>query len=368
MSLVTRYHGFTLQPTFVEHGPSSPVSLALDDARLTLWVGEPANVWQTPLSEIHHLEVVVGRRLVIRFTVAGVRYQLRARRRFEHDALIDLMRTNGARVVRATRARAAASASVAMVVLIASGASIIALISSSTVPTRSELAAQNVQRTDLPAGFDATSTSVLGALTGPANQVTTDTTPPPLTGRNLHIWNAVTSNFESCMHESKATDRMFGSAGVIPQLMVSGTTYQSRAHGGVEIGSYAQYYRTTSMVASDVAQYSSPRFGRCWARASAQIVLGFYQGTVAAANTVVTTTNYTPFTLAHGWRRGGVASLTVPGTTRAVSLISVLTAQGHEEVAYFALVSNVASAHAILNAALAAVLARLEPSTTSGSA
>lgn len=371
MSLVTRFHGFSLTPTFVQNGPSSPVSVAIDDSRLTLWVGDPVSVWQTPLAELHHLEATVGRYIIIRFTIAEVRYRLRARRRAEHGDLLELIRASGGRVARSTRARAVGIISVAAVLLIASLASIVSVFDSSSVPSTSDLAAINLQRSDLPPGYGVIGGDYLDDLKGAANDIqTSSTTSPPLTGRNLRLFNAVSSNFFRCMHVSKRNDRFYGSAGVMPQLQVSGATYRSSANGGIEIGSAIQYYRTTQMVSDDLVEYSSPRFGPCFAQQSAQLLLAYSNHKVSAANTAVPTANDSPATFSHGWRRGGTAVINLPGVATPFTVVSILAARGHDEVALYALVANYSptTSAPIIASALNAILARLDPATVSGSA
>ena len=105
MNPVRRYGGFVMSPSFVTNGPTRPVMLALDDATLTQWIGDPSTIWQTPLAEVHDLAVRVGRQLRISGTIAGARYSWRVRRGIEHDELIEQLRSAGARVERDMRRR-----------------------------------------------------------------------------------------------------------------------------------------------------------------------------------------------------------------------------------------------------------------------
>jgi hypothetical protein len=365
----TRFDGFCLTPTFVEHGPNSPVSVAVDDATLTMWVGVPENVWQTPLNELHQLTVTVGRQLTVGFTVAGVRYQLSARRVALYDELIDRLRAKGAHVVRSHRARAVSVFSVVAVVLAASVSSIFSVWNSASTPSASELGALNVQRTDLPNGFRFDASGVLINLVGSPNEVISSATTTPTTkGLAQRVFNAVTKNYERCMHESHAVDRLYGTGGAIPDLQVSGRDFRSSADGGIEIASATQYYSTTAMVNDDIAQYSSPRFGKCWALSSGQLLSAALDDSLKGANKALPVTNYTAYTLAHGWRRGGVATLTDPTNNQNIYLVTVLAAQGHDEVAYYALTLDPSSAQSVITQSLGAVVARMAPATSTGSA
>lgn len=370
MSLVTRFEGFTLTPAFVANGPSAPVAVAIDESRLTLWIGEPSTVWQTPISELHQLEATVGRWLTIRFTIAGVRYRLRARRRREYADLEELIRNSGGIIVRSRRVRAVSVISVAVVFLAASLASVITTISSAPGPSSADVASANIRGTDLPPGFSALAHSYVSVLIGPAGAVTTSSTlPAKPTGLDKKIFNVVAANFYSCMHVKAHNDRFFGGSGVIPQIQESGTTYRSSSFGGMEIGSYSQYYATTQMVRDDLKEYSSARFGHCFAQQSAQILLGYVNSSADAAAASVLSQNYTPITFAHGWRRGGTAVVSLPGVKTPFTLVSILVAEGHREVAIESLVSNFSDAsRKVVIAALNAVLARIDPTTTSGSA
>jgi hypothetical protein len=371
VSLVTRFHGFTLSPPFVENGSSKPVSIAIDGSRFTVWMGEPATVWQTPISELHHLHATVGRSLTIRFTIAGTRYRLHSRRFSEHGELLDLIRASGGTVARATRARAVLVLSVVAVFVAASLASVVTFLSTSSAPSAAELSAVNVSASDLPPTFVATPNSYISVLTGPAGAVTTNSTPAPrATVLASDIFHTVSTNFYSCMHVPGRNDRFFGSAGVVPQIQVSGASYRSPSFGGMEIASYAQYYASTQMVSDDLKEYSSARFGPCFAQESVQELLGVVHSSADAARAAVATMTYTPFTFAHGWRRGGTATVLLPGFKTPFTLISILVAQGHREVGIFALVANFTSnaSHSVVTTALNAVLARLDPATTSGAA
>ena len=62
---IRRYLGFSMVPALVPGGASRPVSIASDDDSLTLWIGEPATVFQTPWSEVRNIQVRHGRHVAL---------------------------------------------------------------------------------------------------------------------------------------------------------------------------------------------------------------------------------------------------------------------------------------------------------------
>jgi len=57
MSLL-RSEDWSVKPSFVPNGPTSPVVLLIDDTTLTQLAGIPPVAWQTPWSELGNLELV----------------------------------------------------------------------------------------------------------------------------------------------------------------------------------------------------------------------------------------------------------------------------------------------------------------------
>ncbi len=370
MTQIRRFNGWTINPTFVVNSASRPVSLAIDDSRLTQWIGEPASVWQTPLTEVRNLELQVGRRrLVLRATIAGTRYTWRTTREEHHDEFIELVRNKGGRIIRPHRARTASVLTTAAVLLIASGASIVSWLTSSNQPSASELGKVNVQRTDLPGGWHIANTGLAALLAGPAYKTYTfNTVPPKLTGMAKKLTNAVVGNYERCMGVDSAHDRLFGSGGEAPVLQVSGDGYATTTYGGAEIASSVQFYSSRAKVQRDINNYSSPKFGRCYAQYNAQSINGIVRNSVAAANVKFATTNYAPFTLAHGFRRGGMATITLPGAGGTVSILSVFVAVGQEEGYFFAVSGHWPKDQGVVLEALSALLARMGGAGSSSAA
>ena len=169
------------------------------------------------------------------------------------------------------------------------------------------------------------------------------------------------------MGVTRSRDRMFGSAGVQPWLQMTGATFGSANFQHSEVGSLTQYYDTTAMVNADVAQYSRRQFGRCWALQGAEQLLGAITGSVKSLSTKLTALNYTPVTFARAWRRGGTVTFTLPkyGT---YTLVAVLGAQSHQEVAFYALTGDWFHARPVIEATLESVLARLAPGSATSAA
>lgn len=370
MTPTLRYHNWTMTPAFARGGPTRPVIVAIDDQLLTQWIGEPAMVWQTPMSEVRNLEIRVGPSLRLAATISGVRYEWNTRRGPEHDAFIEQVRAAGGRVVRSRRRLASTALTVAAVVLVASAASIVSLVHSSAPPaTYVSTSDINVQRSDLPAGWSAAPAALLTTIVGPAGEVVRSSTPEPaLTGTAKEIWDSISSNFEHCMGVTNSVDRMFGSAGQQPAVQVTGTNFATSSFGGAEIASVTQHYAQLSMVQKDLAEYSRRPFGACWAIASAQILKSELSGKLSDARAAVKATTFSPATFALGFRSGGITVLSIPKFTGTFTLVSIFAAKGHDEVNFYALTANWPAAKPTVLAAFEAVMARLAPTTGSGSA
>lgn len=362
MSPVSRYPGWRMWPEFVPNGPTHPVWLAFDGSHLTLWIGEPPTVWQTPVSELRQMELRVGQRLRFSATVSGVRYHWTTKRRPEHDALIEELRNAGAHLLRDRGRRAAFTGSLAFVVLLAVAASfsVWATNRPSTAAPGKSVGAINVRRSDLGSGWQAVSDAPLENLVGapgvqPVSSVTTTTSPNNV---GDEIWSTASSNFERCMGVTASSDRMFGSAGQEPNETISSDVLGTSAFGTTEIASSIQYYATTTMVDRDVAEYGRATFGRCWGQVNAQILSGAETDSVTAAKQGYLTTSFTPYTLSPWFRRGGVATL--PATTGPnLTLVSLFAAHGHYELYVYVLTGNWKAAQPTVDAAFGAMLARM---------
>ena len=74
MSSPLRSEGWSVRPSFVSNGPTSPVTLLSDDAGLTQLAGEPMVAWQTPWSELTNLQLLrFAKGMALFATVGGVR-------------------------------------------------------------------------------------------------------------------------------------------------------------------------------------------------------------------------------------------------------------------------------------------------------
>jgi hypothetical protein len=155
---------------------------------------------------------------------------------------------------------------------------------------------------------------------------------------------------------SYAKDREFGRAGQEPDYQVSSDIFESQAYGGIQVGTTAQYYRTTAMVAKDTAQMRLTNFGSCFATVNAAMV------DLAAGVTLPTSnegTNYRPLTFIKGFVRGGTVSV----GTNLTLVVEVLT-QGHYEVTLGALVVDWPKAKGFLSNLTSTLLARMGSSSS----
>jgi hypothetical protein len=360
-----RYPGWTVEPRF-GGGESGPVAISLDDQFLTEWRGEPAQLWRVPFAELRGLEIVMGRRVRLRATIAGVRYTWSTRRSGEHDDLSDEVRLLGGRVVRPRRVVGAMAAAVAVVLLAASAATVVTRLvthESSPVGTAS---VGTLRATDVPAGWRSVSGAPLDDLDGaPGTELTERQASQPLVGAAKQVQDTVASSYEHCVGVSAASDRLFGKAGVIPAYQVTGPVYATSAFKSAELGAFSQYYERTSDVDRDEAQYSNPRFGRCLAAANGQFLLSALAGSVSSASTVLLGEDYRPRLVADGWARGGTVPLTLPNGGQKVTLVSVLLASGHDEVEVNMIVGSWPAARTVVDATVASVLGRISSPSTS---
>jgi hypothetical protein len=365
MSVMRRFPGWSVEPRFAG-GAVEPVAISLDEQFLTEWRGDPAQLWRIPFSELRDLEIVVARRLRLRATVAGVRYTWTTRRSGEHDELIDEVQMLGGRVVRPHRVVTGIAASVAVVLIAATAATIITRAATRTANPATAAEVGQLRATDVPAGWRSVIGAPLDDLDGQPGQALTESEAgAALTGTFKQIEETVAANYQRCMGVSAASDRLFGAAGVVPAYEVTGPVYATSAFGRAEIGTVSQYYADEADVRRDVAQYSSPRFGRCLVAANGQMLLASSERTPAAARTVLLGTGYSPRILPSGWARGGAVAIELPNGGGTVTLASVLLAAGHEEVEVNMIVGDWPAARGVVAASAAAILGRLAgPKTT----
>jgi hypothetical protein len=341
MSTPLRSERWSVRPSFVPNGPTTPVILLCDDSGLTQLAGEPAVAWQTPWSELSNLQLVRFSRGVALFATAdGVRYCWRNRDLTDFEALREFVLAHGGSVER--RRRRAGALVVAIVVLSASLAGGIgSLINHGSSGERELSAARavNLSLKDLPSSWSSFPVGVaspLSTIFPPADQVVTSSTTPTTAAPTNSVWGRVTSLFQRCLGVSAARDRVYGAAGQMPDYQVSSQVFTSPL-GDVTVASTTQYYNTTAMVRRDTAEMSNSNFGPCFATSNVALILSRYGATMPKDDIGVA---WRPTTFVRGWTRGGVAQITQPGATRPLHLVMAVATSGHLEVTLGALVAK----------------------------
>lgn len=367
MTLPLRSEGWTVQPAFVPHGPTAPVTLLADETGLTQLAGEPAVAWQTPWLELTNLQLLrFARGMALFGTAGGVRYCWRHPRTDDFDAWRSVIREQGGDVTR--RANRASVWIVAGVVLLSSFAGgLAAIVWQHRSNATQELAlAQSVNLTlrDLPTGWNVTPNSALSYIIPPSTEVVTSTTTtaPPTTSPASLLWRQISLEFQRCIGVSPKKDRIYGAAGQMPDYQVSSKIFSSTSFKGIEIGSTTQYYSTTTMVQRDVAEMSLPKFGSCFSDSNASLVLSSYSGKLSHGTSV---SNWQPTTFVHGWSRGGVTRLSLPGVSAPLYLVMVVAASGHFETTFGAIVASWPESKAFLASQINTLLTRMTSSTGS---
>ncbi|HEY1825969.1 MAG TPA: hypothetical protein VGG21_08440 [Acidimicrobiales bacterium] len=357
-----RSEDWQVQPPFVPHGPTSPVTLLFDDAGLTQLAGIPAVAWQTPWSEIANLELVrVGGRMMLFASVGGVRYLWRHRDTDGYDELRAVVSERGGVVVE-RRPRASVYAVVAVVLLASFAGGIAAWVNHANQGARELADARHVNLTlrDLPSGWYKTSQTVLDYLVSPPNKVytsTTTTTTPPKDS----VFTEAASVFQKCLGVSNSRDRMYGAAGQQPDYQVSSPIFNTESLKGIQLASSAQYYRTTSMVEKDTREMSQTKFGACFADASAAIIMAGYHSTNPASDVA---SDWRPTTYDKGFARGGVVTLALPNIPSKVQLVMAVVTHGHYEITLSAIVGSFAKAKTLLDGLVNTLLSRTENSSS----
>ena len=357
-----RSEGWSVQPSFVPNGPTTPVALLIDDSGLTQLAGEPPVAWQTSWEELSGIQLMRFKRGMALFaTAAGVRYCWRRRDLDGYDQLGDVVRAHGGQV--AYRRRRTATLVVVIVVLLASVAGGIGAFFARGSSGSRELAdarAVNLTLKDLPSGFSATSESVLSDLFSPSTQVVTSAPTTALPADSL--WYQIAAKFQRCMGVTDAKDRVYGAAGQMPDYQVSSKIFTSTSMDGVEVATTTQHYATAGMVHHDLAEMSQVKFAACFAATNAALILSSYGGGVAS---VPAGTAFQLATFAHGWSRAGVETLSLPGVPGPLHLVMVVLASGHYEVTMGAIVASLPETKLLLANLTNTLLSRITSTSSS---
>ena len=358
-----RSEDWSVRPSFVPHGPTSPVTLLADDSGLTQLAGIPSVAWQTPWSEVSNLELVrLSHQMALFGTVGGVRYCWRQRTLADFEEVRSLVLEHGGSVIH--RRRRAGVIVVVAVVLLATLAGGIASWTNRTSLGAQELAnaeAVNLSLKDLPSSWYIASGSVLSQLVGPTNKVytsTTVTTTPP--AKNSAFVKAATV-FQSCLGVTNKNDRVYGAAGQQADYQISSPVFDTNALGGIELVSTSQYYRTTTMVRKDTKEMSKKNFGSCLATSSANLIRA---GTGVTGDSSAVATDWTPTTFTKGWTRGGVVPFSLSGVQTKLKLVEAVVTHGHYEITMVALVGSFSKAQSFLSSVVNTLLSRTVTSTS----
>lgn len=366
MSTALRSGGWSVRPSFVAHGPTSPVTLLADEWGVTQLAGIPDVAWQTPWSELSTIQLIRFPRAMALFaTAAGVRYCWRNANLDDFEEWREIVLAHGGDVAR--RRRRAGVWALIVVVVLASFAGGIASFLSGTGSNGAELSAAravNLTLKDLPSGWSTVSNAAtpLSDLFSPGGQVITSTTGPTTTAGPTSLGGRVSHQFQSCLGVSAPADRVYGAAGQMPDYQVASPIFNATSFQGIEVASSAQYYATTTMVRRDLAEMSKSTFGSCFAGSSAALMAAV--GSKASLS-VIPGTNWRPVTFTRGWSRGGEATLTLPGVVRPLHLVMVVIGAGHFEVTLGALVTAWPESQSFLANLVNSLLSRMTSTTSS---
>lgn len=359
-----RSEDWSVRPSFVPNGPTSPVVLLTDDVGLTQLAGIPPVAWQTPWSEISNLELVrLHHQMALFGTIGGVRYCWRHKELTDFEKIKAVVLEHGG-VVTQRRRRAGIVAIVVIVVLASFAGGIAAWFNRGTNGAKELADAKEVNLTldDLPSGWYKTSNTVLNILVPAPNQIynsSTTTTAPKKKVANTAFTTAATL-FQHCIGVSNANDRVYGKAGQEPNYQVSSPIFNTDSLEGIQLASVTQYYQTTTMVHKDTSEMSKKNFGLCFAESSASLVLS---GLEQPTPSTFTASNWQPVTFTKGWSRGGVVTLTLPEFAQPVQLVTVEVTHGHYEVTLDALVGSFDKAKPTLANLVNTLLSRMTNST-----
>ena len=363
MSSPRRSEGWTVRPSFVPNGPTTPITLLLDDAGFTQLAGESSVAWQTPWAEFSNIELVrLSKGMALFATTNGVRYSWLHRDLDDFEILREVVLAHDGQVEH--RRRRGGILVVAVVVLAASLAGGIgALVNSGSGKTSELVGASEVNLTlkDLPSQWSAYPSTVvtpLSAIFAPSTQVVTSSTTPTTAPPKKSIWSRVSSLFQRCLGVSSAQDRVYGSAGQMPDYQVSSQVFSSPL-GEYELASTVQYYATTTMVRRDTAEMSRSHFGSCFTTSNVALLKAAYGKALPTTDVAVP---WRPVTFVRGWSRGGVASVTLPGL-RPLHLVMAVATAGHYEVTLGALVARWPGSESFVSNLVNTLLSRMTSSS-----
>ncbi|MDE3007499.1 MAG: hypothetical protein KGJ10_00105 [Acidobacteriota bacterium] len=358
-----RSEGWSVRPTFVPGGPTRDLSLWCDEAGLTQIGGDPVVAWQTPWLEIGALQLVrTSRSMSLMATIDAVRYCWRRGSLEDFEAWRDVVLAHGGVVTRQRR-RAGVLAVVAIVLLASFGGAIASWFNRGSAKSAELASARAVNLTleDLPGGWYVSPNPLLANLVPPSSQVIV-ATPTTLAPKAGTIYAEAENRFQSCLGVSARADRIYGAAGQQPDYQVSSNVYATTTLGGAEVATTTQYYPTTKMVRRDQAEMARANFGSCFATSSAAVVLSGF-GLKVPAN--VSARNWRPATFLHGFARGGVAGLAIPGVATSLQLVTAVVVSGHFEVTVSGITSSWPKAESFFNGVVNTVLSRVtSPSAT----
>ncbi|MEO9181396.1 MAG: hypothetical protein ABI298_07075, partial [Acidimicrobiales bacterium] len=336
MKTSLRSEGWTVRPSFVPNGPTSPVALLADDTGLTQLAGQPAVAWQTPWSELANPQLIrFPRGLALFATVDGVRYCWRKRNFVDFEELRTLVLAHGGTIAR--HHRRAGVYAVALIVLLAALAGGIGSWlnrGSSKTGEIADVRSVNLSLKDLPSSWFVKSVSPIQYLFTPVGKIESSSTTLPNTSPE---WTKVTTIFQRCLGVSNIKDRVYGAAGQLPNFQISSKSFSSGSYGGIDIESTTQYYQTALMVRRDTAEMSKANFGSCFVTSNVALFDGIVRTKSPNGNVGV---NFQPVTFEHGFVRGGEAELTLPGSTGPAHLVSIEITSAHYEVTMSALVAK----------------------------
>jgi hypothetical protein len=192
-------------------------------------------------------------------------------------------------------------------------------------------ASKNLRQSDVPSswGQDSPTTSPLSGLlgTGAATKQT---------AQEKKIYDEVVSEFQQCMGESSAKDRIFGAAGVLPEAQRASVPYGTVIGSNlIEVGSVTQIYASTADVHADLVQMKSAKFSSCFAQTMGRfVVVGSDPTQVTATPPVVVET---PRYALGAYVAGASATLQYPTTTGTVPMeigTSIVISGRYEQTIY----------------------------------
>jgi hypothetical protein len=362
MSATFRSDGWSVRPSFVPHGATSPVTLLGDESGLTQLAGDPAVAWQTPWSELSSLQLVrFSRGLALFATVDGVRYCWRTLKKSDYESVSAVITEHGGRVVK--RRRRAGLVAVVVVVLVASLAGGIGAYFSKTSTSNQELAntkSVNLTIRDFSKGWSSTDVEELSYLFTTPGKVYTSTTVTTQPAANSEFAK-IGAVFQKCLGVSAEKDRMYGAAGQQPDYQVSSKIFLSANDGGIEVASTTQYYATTTMVKKDTAEMKDTNFGSCFVASNAAQLEA---GSSTKVPTVAPGTNFRPHTFVKGFSRGGVETVALGGASSTFHLVMVIMTARHYETTLGVLVSKWPKSETLVTNLVNVLLARMTSSDT----